>query len=517
MPLRRLLDPETSTRRTRRARERLAAHPMTTALLDAGVRLLLAELQPAAGTPGSARFFGCLSAARVCDAATRLGPLRTTPAHLRDRWPRHDDLVQDLLSAALWFEHHAARAIAQAEQLPALLPPGATVDDAAAVLARSDLHSWSDPVTTRAEVLSCALAASQPWLRAVQRRNYAVYDAAWGTALAGVLRGAGRGMSGGVPLADLARAVGGLGEGVALRLVAHGETREEQELADADFTRGCAALLRTWTVPVDALGGAGDGLDGVPTAPAPRTELADVLPRLCDPATGTRATPAARRRLANDGITQQLLEGGLAVLGEEFGTGLGAGGSAGVPGFFSSVSAARVVAEARAAGEPATEAQLRDRWARQEHYVDDLVSHALARAGLLLDTDGRPLDAPSPAGQRERDEQDVRDRLHRPDGSADFRLRLLLTTAATRASIVDDFVEQHALADATVLAYTDGVLADLGRRLADDVPRDAAARVLVAVTHGEVMRVLATGDDGPSGGEPALARATTAVLVALLA
>ncbi|MBF5080305.1 hypothetical protein [Quadrisphaera sp. INWT6] len=168
------------------------------------MRLLLAELQPAAaGAPGAP-------------------------------------------SSARSFEHHSAAAIAQAGQLLALLPPGPTVDDAAAVPARSDLHAWSDPVTTRAGVLSCALAASHPWLRDVQRRNDAVYDAAWGTALAGVPRGAGRGMR----------------EGVALRLVAHGETPADQRLADADLTRGCAALLRSpgppprcsWPSSRDAMG-----------------------------------------------------------------------------------------------------------------------------------------------------------------------------------------------------------------------------------------------------------------------
>ncbi|TNM59483.1 hypothetical protein FHN55_20870 [Streptomyces sp. NP160] len=527
MLLRRLRDPGTSTRRTPEARERLVEHPMTAALLDAGVRLLLAELEPR--TPAApARFFGCLSAARVCAAATRVGPLRVTAAHLRDRWPRQDDFVEDLLSYALWFEHHFAGAIAQAAELPRLLPEGASLQEAVAVLLRSELHTLAEPVTSRMEVLSCALAASQPWLREAQQRNYAVYDAAWDTALSGVLRRCGRRLVDGTPREDLARAVGSLGEGVSLRLLAHGERPEEQRLADDDFARGCLALLRSWTAPLAA----GEDDDRRPgpalPAPPPRTRVADVLPRLADPTCGTRATPAAQRRLAEDPITSQLLDGALLVLAEEFGVGPGAACGPGctdcwtptpdaAPRFFASVSAARVVAEARRAGHPATAAQLRDRWALQEHYVDDLVGHALAQVGLLYRTAGRSTGGPSSPDEMQRDQQEVHGRLRRPDGSADFRLRLLLTTVAARASIVDDFAEQHRLADDAVLAHAGGALAATGRRWADDVdPRDAA-RTILAVTHGEVMRVLATGDDGVLGGQPALARGTTAVLTGLLA
>ncbi|MEH3077141.1 MAG: hypothetical protein PGN11_10755 [Quadrisphaera sp.] len=88
-----------------------------------------------------------------------------TAAHLRDRWPRQDDFVDDVLSYSLWFEHHFAGAIAQAARLPQELPEGASLDEAVAVLVRSELHTLAEPVTSRMEVLSCALAASQPWLR----------------------------------------------------------------------------------------------------------------------------------------------------------------------------------------------------------------------------------------------------------------------------------------------------------------------------------------------------------------
>lgn len=537
MLLRRLRDPGTSTRRTPAARERLVSHPMTTALLDAGVRLLLAELEPPAATTADPRhppalFFGCLSAARVCAAATRVGPLRVTAAHLRDRWPRQDDFVDDVLSYSLWFEHHFAGAIAQAARLPQELPEGASLDEAVAVLVRSELHTLAEPVTSRMEVLSCALAASQPWLREVQRRNYAVYDAAWDTALNGVLRRCGRRLRDGVPAADLARAVGGLGEGVSLRLLAHGERPQEQRAADADFARGVGALLRSWTVPVGTGGEGEDDDERAPgpalPAPPPRTHVADVLPRLGDPASGTRTTAGARRRLAEDRITAQLLDGALVVLAEEFG--VDAGSVCGptcagcwspapdaVPRFFASVSAARVVAEARRAGHSATDAQLRDRWALQEHYVDDLVGYALEQVGLLYRTAGTASGGPSSPEDLERDESEVHGRLRSPDGSADFRLRLLLTTTATRTSIVDDFVEQHRLADTAVLAHAEGVLAATGRRWADGVVPLDAARTILAVTHGEIMRVLATGQDDVRGDQPALARGTTAVLTALLA
>lgn len=527
MLLRRLRDPETSTRRTLQARERLVAHPMTTALLDAGVSLLLAELEPRtpvtdAPRPGADRvppalFFGCLSASRVCAAATRVGPLRVTAAHLRDRWPRQDDFVDDLLSHALWFEHHFAGAVQQAQALHAAVPAGATAWEVAGHLAQTNLYSLRAPVTSRVEVLSCALTASRPWLRAVQQRNYAVYDSAWHGVLAPLLLGLGLRLRPGVGAGDLARAVGSLGEGVSLRFTALGESALARDQAVDAFQLGFTGLVGAWTEPLDDDDGGGAGgarpVDPtVPVSPVPRTGPAEVLLRLVDPVTGTRSTAATRRRLAEDGITAQLLEGGLAVLGEEFGV----AASVSEPRFFSSVSAARVVEQARAVGHAATAAQLRDRWALQEHYVDDLVGWALFRAGLLSrGPQLRP--GEDAAAAADRDAAAVHRRLRQSEGSPDFRLRLLLTTMAARTSIVDDFAQQHEEADAAILAHTRSVLEGTGARLADGVVASTFARAALAIAHGEITRSLATGDDGVRADQPAIARASRAFLDSQLA
>ncbi|MGQ7297590.1 hypothetical protein [Quadrisphaera sp. KR29] len=112
--------------------------------------------------------------------------------------------------------------------------------------------------------------------------------------------------------------------------------------------------------------------------------LAGVLARLADPATSTRRTEQARRRLAEDPVTLALLEAGVLVLQRELGTLVPSEGSEDDDRrslrFFELLSASRVCAAATAVGPlRVTPSHLRDRWARQRDYGEDLLAFLLWR------------------------------------------------------------------------------------------------------------------------------------------
>ncbi|PWJ55136.1 hypothetical protein SAMN06264364_10457 [Quadrisphaera granulorum] len=490
---------------------------MTAAFLDAGMRLLLAELEPQPPTAAPSAtppvFFGALSAARVTAAATRIGPLRVTAAHLRDRWPRQDHYAEDLIRYALWAEHHNGDMVSSAPLFAARLPPGTTLEQIGERLGVMNLYPARIPVTSRVELLASALAASRPWLRELRRFNVAFYDAAWLALLLPTLRRLGLRLRDDVSTDQLARGVHSLSEGVLLRFMSFESNEAARATASGDFAFGFTALVRAWTeplsgpfadaVPVDAVPEHGNPVAAIP----PRTSLAEVLPHLMDPETGTRTTAAAQRRLVDDGITLQLLRGGLAVLAEEFGL----AESATEPRFFASISTARVVAEARAAGHRATAAQMRDRWALHEHYIDDLVRWCVARSDLV------PVELDPPRSETVQERiarvtREIREGWSHPDVTARFRMRLLLTTMATRSGIVDVLAEHFAVADAAALAHGEAVIEAAGWRFRTGVSRETYARTSLAIFQGELSRTVATGDDGARDGELAFTRTATALL-----
>jgi len=537
----RLVDPATSTRRTAAARTRLANDPTTRALLEAGVAVLMEEIggagevstaeHGAAGLP-PARFLEVLSARRVAAAATAVGPLRVTAWHLRDRWARSSDFVDDLLAYALWPQHWLTT---YATRLRDLRPPTGPADlpRVFAAVADATLVVSSLPISSRLEVLASALGPVRPGLRAARARAQARLNATWATAWTDLFRAAGYRPRSQRHLLDGVRAAAALAEGANLRLLALGDDSERREEAVRLLVAGGTALARACLEPVGAHGGPGGS--GSPAGGPPGGafgrwpvwtadadgDLSAVLTRLTDPFSGARRTTAARERLARDGITRQLLLGGLEVLAEEFGTTRPrpGGGRADPPGpsrFFDVLSVARVVEVARAAGgagASATSARLRDRWPEREHFVDDVVAFAVRDASLVV---------ASVPDQRPRTGEEFRIATRNSaeaaftslDRSAGLRLRLLLTTLAQARPVVAARLRRaYAHEDAVVAAQMDAVAAATGARLRDDVDLTDLCRAIGALGEGAAMRVLATGDDGRgdpgASGESLALRAAT--------
>jgi len=543
----RLVDPATSTRRTAAARTRLANDPTTRALLEAGVAVLMEEVGGSGGVstadPGAtglpqARFLEVLSARRVAAAATAVGPLRVTAWHLRDRWARSADFVDDLLAYALWPQHWIT---AYATRMHDLRPPAGPADipRVLAAVADATLVVSSLPISSRLEVLASALGPVRPGLRSARARAQARLNATWATAWTDLFRAAGYRPRSQQHLLDGVRAAAALAEGANLRLLALGDDPARRAEAVRLLVTGGTALARVCLEPVEAPGGpVGPGGPGGPAGPAggapggpfgrwpvwtadAEGDLSAVLTRLTDPFSGARRTTAARERLAGDGITRQLLVGGLEVLAEEFGvTRPRPGGAPAEPPapsrFFDVLSVARVVEVARAAGgtgASATSARLRDRWPEREHFVDDVVAFAVRDASLVV---------ASVPDQRPRTGEELRLATRRTaeaaftslDRSAGLRLRLLLTTLAqARPVVAARLREAYAHEDAVVAAQLEAVAAATGARLRDDVDPTDLCRAIGALGEGAAMRVLATGDDGRAdpgaAGESLALRAAT--------
>lgn len=109
--LKRLMSPESSTRKTKEARQRLANHPLTREYLDAGLRLIAEQFKPIGeeldgeGWQSPSLFFSWLSEQKVINEVARAGKQRGSPATFNDRWPYRDFYIEDLISYSLWERH----------------------------------------------------------------------------------------------------------------------------------------------------------------------------------------------------------------------------------------------------------------------------------------------------------------------------------------------------------------------------------------------------------------------------
>ncbi|TXR56292.1 hypothetical protein [Quadrisphaera setariae] len=551
----RLTDPATSTRRTEQARRRLADDPVTLALLEAGVLVLQRELGTLVPSDGdgdgdgdgerrSLRFLELLSASRVCAAASAVGPLRVTPSHLRDRWARQRDYGEDLLALLLWRRHWDDLLDQRLRHLPA----PRTAQDLAVTgeaLARAHLVTGALPVSTRLELVASALASEHPALRRSREEHYRTVAARYGQVWRRCYEMVGQRPRAGADLDRTSLALGAVNEGANLRTLATGEAPERVEEAVRLLRVGGGALTRRAFEPdpARAAGAApapAGALDGRPLWPGPGSgDLADVLVHLTDPVTGSRRTSAARRRLAHDEITAQLLHGGTGVLGQELGVVASGPGRrvstalAAPSAFFGLLSAAAVEAAGRTlpAGSPRpTAAQLRDRWRTQDHYVDDLLAYAAhrvrrVRRAVLGRISAAALEPFADGGGgwerlRASLEAAAASVLADVDRDGHDRLRLLLTAlAAARPVVSQRLAELGAQEEHLTAGLLAELLARAGVGLRPGVAVEDLARALVALRDGVVLRALATGQrpDEHASAVPPLGWALVEVVAGSLA
>lgn len=493
--LRHLGEVGTSTRLTARGREALASDTTTRRIVEGALRLLAAEvgapLAAAGDAGGRCGMLDQLSVQAVADAATRRGPLRATPAHVRDRWPRRGDFAQDLVAhllvRSLWGGHldvRRQRALA------------AAATDTSRPLGEGwvelGLHLPHDPLLHRLHVLAVVLASGDPRLQDVAREGVAVADAAWSSVLAAALAARGRRPRSGVRLVDVARAVAVLLDGVHLVALEGGDDDQVAQRCAQRLVRGLEVLSRALLEPgplrEDDLAAARW------SAAAGRPDAARVLARLTDPVTSTRRTDRGRRGLAHDALTEQLLAAGTAVLAEDL-TG------AASPRLFDVLSYPQVAGAASADGRGRVSvARVRDRWPLREGLVEDVLSYSVSAHGGMYDA-GFTLGAEVARGAAVDFEvlahavtaAELAWVLDRPSAKA----RLLGSVLTTGRPRLHAALAEARTAQRDTWAQLNGeVLRLLGWSLRPEVTPEDQAELLVAVSEGVVLRIFATGEEG---------------------
>lgn len=244
--------------------------------------------------------------------------------------------------------------------------------------------------------------------------------------------------------------------------------------------------------------------------------LGDVLARLTDPATSTRRTEPARRRLATDPVTRALLEAGVLVLQRELGTlvpaegpEVGLAGPAGQDDdgegarrpvrFFDLLSASRVCAAATAVGPlRVTTSHLRDRWAIQRDFVEDLLAHVLWRRHWddLLEQRTRHLAPPSSAGELPAvAEALARAHLVTAGLPVSTRLELVATALASEHPVLRRQREAHYRAGAARWGQVwERCFERVGHRLRAGADLHRTSSALSAVAEGANLRLIAAGE-----------------------
>lgn len=235
--------------------------------------------------------------------------------------------------------------------------------------------------------------------------------------------------------------------------------------------------------------------------------LSGVLARLADPATSTRRTEQARRRLADDPVTLALLEAGVLVLQRELGTLVpsdddqgdddqGDDGPRRSVRFFELLSASRVCAAATAVGPlRVTTSHLRDRWARQRDYGEDLLAHVLWRRHWddLLAQRLRHLPPPSsPEELPEVAEALARAHLVTAGLPVSTRLELVASALASEHPALRRSREAHYRAGAVRWGQVWTLcFAQVGHRLREGCDLHRTSSALSAVAEGANLRLLA--------------------------
>lgn len=237
------------TRGTEANRERLANHPDTHKLLEAGMRLIANEL--GVGTVSALRrsnkeadrpFFKWITLEGLIAEAARQDP-ELTIGKFRDRWPTRGDYIDDLMAYALW-SHHWASHTAVADKAVGLLAGDHDFVDAIKQVAYDDLDVIMDDPAQRIAMIAAAVASQDETARAGRAELYAMVRDNWGVLYAATLKARGLQLRSDVSLHDLTNILTALAEGLTLRGIADSDTIVIDHTA-RDSLLGKAALVIT--------------------------------------------------------------------------------------------------------------------------------------------------------------------------------------------------------------------------------------------------------------------------------
>jgi AcrR family transcriptional regulator len=181
----RLMSWHSSTRKTGEARKRLAENELTREYLDAGLRLINAQLsrpQRGAGDadePGPPSvFFDWLSEQKVIDEVRRGGRLRGSQGTFEDRWKYRDFYIEDLLMYAMWEGHWSSR-IDVVEDAADPLTTDADFVRALHEAAWHELDTVQNSNSARIALITTAISDRYPEMKSAMRKIHRMMDDRW--------------------------------------------------------------------------------------------------------------------------------------------------------------------------------------------------------------------------------------------------------------------------------------------------------------------------------------------------
>lgn len=241
------------------ARRELANSRMTRELLDAGLRLIAHEFQGerADEEERSRPFLGWISQQRVTKEAATAAGTKVSLGQIRDRWPRHDDYLEDLLSYALWSQWQGHANVADS----ALGNTGQSADLPSMVHAVSYgyLNHWINDPINRLSFIILATADRDPAAHEAAQEIYKGVHASWKPLYKAVLDLYGLQLRPGVTLDEATDLIAALAEGIGIRIMAGADEnflghRDQRSL----LGKGIMAVMIAYIDPGD-----GKSLDDV--------------------------------------------------------------------------------------------------------------------------------------------------------------------------------------------------------------------------------------------------------------
>jgi hypothetical protein len=304
--LRHLMRRESSTRKTKEARKRLANHPLTREYLDAGLRLLSEQFGAMPDEPddelwhSASPFFSWLSEQKVIDEVSRIGRQKGSQGTFSDRWPYRDFYIEDLLHYSLWLAHWAENANMAREasrELSVQRSLAGTIHEMAYRISCAKLVNKS----ARLLMITTAIADRYPELKHKIGEIYRIVDELWIPVYERLYEVNGLTLRPGITHQDVTDILSAVSGGLAI----HAVCDSQQRFVDHDARRSLLGKAAIGLLMAFADTGDGKTLDEAIDTVAGRPGREDRVPigRFAvpaqpggrDPALSGRSIPAIRR------------------------------------------------------------------------------------------------------------------------------------------------------------------------------------------------------------------------------
>jgi hypothetical protein len=238
-------------------RRQQANDQVTDSFLQAGIRLLGQGLGLGLAGPPDEVFRKWLSINEVVRNAQAAGPLPSgrlpTKNMLIERWPAHDDYIQDLTSHILSLHHWAWQQDIMGESAELLTDQQGDLVDAIRIVCYSDLKSLIEDPVQRILPLLTVLIAKDASSRERRAEHYRKVREAWTELFEATFAVYGIRLRPGIDIREAADILTALADGLAMRATGDPDAQVIDRTGDSLLGRAAAMMLLAGIDPGDHL------------------------------------------------------------------------------------------------------------------------------------------------------------------------------------------------------------------------------------------------------------------------